>query len=111
MLHRRLVAGTVSRKYKIAIWIAMFIVIAAAITFTTTLVMQCNPVQYQWEQYDLTPHRGTCIPQTVPGILAGVFSVITDFYTVVLPAALLMKIQISPRQRWGLMLIFGLGFM
>jgi hypothetical protein len=38
-------------------------------------------------------------------------SVITDFYSVVLPAVLLLRIKMTKRQKIGLVFIFGLGFL
>ena len=43
--------------------------------------------------------------------LSGALSVFSDFFSVMLPGALLLKIQISKRQKWGLMVIFGVGFL
>jgi hypothetical protein len=98
-----------------AIYLAMFFVVASAITFTVLIVVNCSPVNYFWYQYEVPPrHSGVCSSQKhqfVAGVLAGSFSVISDFYSVCLPAALLLRIRISRRQRWGLMFIFGLGFM
>jgi hypothetical protein len=43
--------------------------------------------------------------------LIGALSVVTDFYSVVLPAALVMQIRISRKQKIGLFFIFGLGML
>jgi hypothetical protein len=114
LFHRRLVSGTVSKKFKLAIYLAMAFVIASVIIFTVLLILTCNPVDYYWYQYSTKPHNGHCKgygSQVAGGILQGTFSVISDFYSVVLPATLLLRIRISRRQRFGLMFIFGLGFM
>jgi hypothetical protein len=42
---------------------------------------------------------------------AGGLSVVSDFYSVMLPAVLLMRIRINRRQRFGLIFIFGLGYL
>ena len=43
--------------------------------------------------------------------LIGALSVVTDFYSVLLPAALVLQIQISRKQKIGLFFIFGLGML
>ena len=92
----------------------MFVVVGSAITFTVLLFVTCSPVSYNWGQYSVTYKPGYCTSkssQALGGIMQGSWSVISDFYSVLLPAALLLRIRISRRQRWGLMFIFGLGFM
>jgi hypothetical protein len=49
--------------------------------------------------------------QVVIAKLIGALSVVTDFYSVVLPAALVMQIRISRKQKIGLFFIFGLGML
>jgi hypothetical protein len=44
-------------------------------------------------------------------ILCGVFSVFTDWYSVTLPAILLLRLRITARQKYGLLFIFGMGYM
>jgi hypothetical protein len=114
MFYRRIVDGAVTRKYKLAIYVAMFFVVACAITFTLILIFTCKPVNYYWLQFDLTPHSGTCISpksQATAATLAGVTSVISDLYCILFPASLLTRLRISKRQTLGLLFIFSLGFM
>lgn len=66
-------------------------------------------------QYDPTYQKSfTCFSnesQIKTAYLVGSLSVVTDFYSVVLPAWLLMRIKISRRQKVGLAFIFGVGFL
>lgn len=62
----------------------------------------------------INTHRGkyTCSSVEKSQAVAqfgGALSVITDFYTVALPAALLLRTKISRRQKIGLMGVFALG--
>jgi hypothetical protein len=115
MFYRRLVDGTYSQTFKWAIWVAMGFVGAMTITFIVLLFLTCTPLQAYWYQYDLTyDKKYTCasVDQIVEiSKLSGSLSVITDFYSVALPAVLLLRIQISKKQKIGLMCIFGLGFL
>jgi hypothetical protein len=49
--------------------------------------------------------------QVITAKLIGALSVVTDFYSVVLPAFLVMQIRISGKQKMGLIFIFGLGML
>ena len=42
-------------------------------------------------------------------VVAGALSVVTDFYSVVLPMIVLLRLQISKREKIGLMVVFGVG--
>jgi hypothetical protein len=115
MFYRRLVVGTCSRLFKWAIWVAMGIIFASTIIWVVLLYYTCTPYQAYWRQYDVTYDTTfTCKSAdllVLTSRLVGSTSVITDFYSVLLPAILLMRIQISRKQRIGLMFIFGLGFL
>jgi ABC-type Fe3+ transport system permease subunit len=119
MFYRRLVAGTFSKRFKWALWIAMAFVVITTVVISALLLTTCRPMHAWWMQYDLTwntlnKDKMYCTPvkDTVAvGRLAGSFSVITDFYSVMLPAVLLMRIRINKRQRWGLIFIFGIGYL
>jgi hypothetical protein len=118
MFYRRLVAGTYSRKFKWSIWVAIAFVIAYTVSFFVLTFMTCRPFVALWRQYDLVwlaahPHF-YCADngiETKVSELAGALSVVTDFYSVMLPAALIMKIRITKRQKYGLFFIFGMGYL
>jgi hypothetical protein len=118
MFHRRLVEGTVSRGFKLAIWCAILFVLAQTITFSVLVLSSCQPIPMIWYQYIpqwVAAHpEASCAPQhriIWISYLSGALSVFSDFFSVMLPGALLLKIQISKRQKWGLMVIFGVGFL
>ena len=108
-------AGTYSRPYKYALWSAMAIVVVYTFVMYILLIETCHPLDAYWLQYSptyLKPYR--CSPvetQLKVSELTGALSVITDFYSVILPAIVVFRMKITHRQRVGLMLIFGLGFL
>jgi hypothetical protein len=115
MFYRRLVAGTYSRTYKWAIWVAMAFSILITFIFLAILFTACTPLASYWLQYDYKHPLAHyhCIPvdtRSALGKTSGVLSVVTDFYSLMLPAILLTRIQITKRQRIGLMVIFGVGY-
>lgn len=117
MFYRRLVEGTLSRLFKFAVWAAMAVVVLITICFPIALVTTCSPIEAAWMQHDgywLATHTFHChstAKQVAVAKLAGSLSVITDFYSVMLPAMLLLKIKINMRQKIGLLFIFGMGYM
>jgi hypothetical protein len=78
----------------------------------------CLPVKANWLQFDTigwaSTHDFKCASRTTQVTIAkviGSLSVVTDFYSVMLPAALVIQITINRKQRIGLFLIFGIGFL
>jgi hypothetical protein len=116
LLYRRLASGSCSKTFKWAIWAAIAFVVLYTITYTILLVTACNPVEAQWLQYDLRwakTHKFKCLDPNIQkrtATSAGALSTFTDLYSVMLPAILLVRIRIQKRQRWGLLFIFGLGY-
>ncbi|KAF1983648.1 hypothetical protein K402DRAFT_338074, partial [Aulographum hederae CBS 113979] len=115
LLYRRLVAGTCGKKFKWSLWAAMGFVVACTVAFIPTLIFNCNPVQAHWLRFDIM-YRGDykCAPRELERdltVVSAAFSVVTDFYSVILPARLLSKLQVPRRQKVGLYVIFGLGLL
>jgi hypothetical protein len=98
-----------------AIWAAIGFILLFTIVFSILVITACSPVEALWKRYDATyTHSYKCTEiglQVRLAKLAGALSVITDFYSVMLPAALLLRIRINRRQRMGLLFIFGMGFL
>lgn len=92
-----------------------FVVFFTAV-FLILLFAACRPFKAYWRKYDVIhplAHYHCPSDNTISalGTSAGAFSVITDFYSVTLPAALLMRLQITKRRRYALMFVFCVGYM
>lgn len=118
MFARRLVRGTCSRNFKWAIWAAIAFVLAYTIAFYVLTFVACRPFVALWQQYNpdwlaKNPVFFCTDPVLITQLskLAGALSVVTDFYSVMLPAVLIFKIRITKRQKYGLFFIFGLGYL
>lgn len=83
---------------------ASFIFLLSVSVFQFT---QCQPIPYQWE---LTPGMGSCIDPTVNIRLAyasSAFSTVLDLYFSILPAAIIWKLQMSPKNRLMMSVVLG----
>jgi hypothetical protein len=115
LFYRRLVTGTCSRRFKFCLWAAMALIVCYTLAYVILLLVTCIPLQATWLKIDPTYTKSyRCAStgvMTKVSELSGAFSVITDFYSVLLPAILLLQIKITRRQKLGLMAIFGVGFL
>jgi hypothetical protein len=89
--------------------------VATSLVFVVILLTNCKPLRYTWDQFaaGYVDHHECVRPSKTAAfsIISGALSVSSDFYSVMLPSLLLMKLHISMRQRIGLVFIFGLGYL
>lgn len=52
-----------------------------------------------------------CVNQYKNTVFQAIFSFITDLYVLVLPIKSVLNLQLSPRRRIGVMILFGTGFL
>jgi hypothetical protein len=113
LFYRRLAEGTYSKRFKFAVWLAIFIVAAYTIISFVLLLTTCKPLDSLWRQVDPTyTKQWHCVSRHMQfsgALCSGVMSVITDLYSVMLSAMLLLRIRTTKRQKVGLIVIFGLG--
>ncbi|KAF2666398.1 hypothetical protein BT63DRAFT_57742 [Microthyrium microscopicum] len=118
MFYRRLVKGTYSVHFKWALWFGMFLAVASSVIPTVLSLTSCTPFKANWWQWDIGYvyanayhfHCRKVAKKVLAARVSGALSVITDFYSVMLPAVLLLRIRINKRQRWGLIAVFSVGY-
>jgi hypothetical protein len=118
LFYKRLVKGTYSVQFKWAVWMGMVFAVVGTIVPWVLLMTSCKPFEAIWMQWDLTYvytnaykfHCRKIAVMVAVGRLCGILSVLTDFYSLLLPTILLFRLQMSRRQRWALMCIFGVGY-
>lgn len=102
------------RWFKIALWLNAFYAAGLGIGSTFEFIFQCLPVSYFWERfsidYGITPTvTGSCLPQTVHLATPAILSTISDVLILLLPLAVLFKLKLDAKRKFGLMAIFSLG--
>jgi hypothetical protein len=115
LFYRRLVAGTFSPVLKWALWASIAFVALYSLGLGIFMFNMCYPIEANWLQYDPTYTRSYhCQKQSLldgSALAGGTLSIITDFISVTLPAILLLNVRLTRRQRLGLVLVFGLGYL
>ncbi|OCL10226.1 hypothetical protein AOQ84DRAFT_3271 [Glonium stellatum] len=112
LFYRRLNAESYSRTWKRITYTAITFTAVYLFAFLLDLVLICSPTDAYWESFDLNYKSNYhCSSEHVTNPLVGAFGVITDFYTVLLPALWFWRIQMPKRQKIGLYIIFAFGFL
>jgi hypothetical protein len=114
MFYRHLVAGTFSIKLRVAVWVGVTVLVLYSISFQILALTTCLPIASNWRQFDVTytsKYHCLSMASQIRIVQAGaVLSVGTDFYSVMLPACMLMQIPMSMRQRIGIGFVLTMGF-
>jgi len=97
---------SVHRKFRYLV----YVLLGVCLTFYTGLAI--------WQIYELlhctTPtslDTKVCIVNTDVNLACACFNVATDFYLLALPVPIIMALKLQPSKKFGLLAIFGAGFM
>ncbi|KAJ5227759.1 hypothetical protein N7489_008467 [Penicillium chrysogenum] len=108
---------TVSRPHKLVLWAVIGVTCVVGIVFWFMLTLQCQPVEFFWQQVRLleNPHAdvsGTCMNLDHIIAIAYVYSVtatLCDLTLGLLPIALVWNLHMNVRTKCALAGILGMG--
>lgn len=114
LFYRRL-SAPFTKVFLVATWVGIIYNILYVIAFLLTLLLICRPVNSYWESFDpywvVKGNKFSCGKEEISLPLSGVFSVLGDLYSTVLPLFLVWNLQLPRRQKLALYTLFALGFM
>ncbi|KAM3417077.1 hypothetical protein BST61_g8653 [Cercospora zeina] len=112
MFYRRLVDLTVSKYWIWTVMCAISFTIAYSLAFILLLIFNCSPTEAYWKSFNPSwTVEYTCVDTTVVNLLAGIMSVVSDLYSVILPCLMTRHLRLPTAQRVGLLLVFSLGLL
>jgi hypothetical protein len=88
----------------------MTVSFVAGATFFFVTLFQCHPISYFWNK----SQTGTCVNDDIIiglGYLYSAFAIITDFTFALLPAVLVMNLQLKRRTKIALVPLLAMGCM
>jgi hypothetical protein len=100
----------VHRSQTIILWTVMVVSAVMSTYFFLLFLFQCQPVGYFWGQY--TGMNGRCIDPVIISRTAYVYSAIScwsDWTFCILPGFMVWNIQMNPRTKASVLLLFALG--
>jgi len=115
LFYRRLVEGTCSRVYRAMLRAAIVFTVLFAAVSLILWCTNCLPTNAFWRRLDPT-YKGqySCISQRsskATSAFTGGMGAFTDFYSVLLPGTLMLRVRVTKRQKVALISIFALGFL
>ena len=89
-------------------YIIMFVVVGNYVPTAIISIVSCNPPSKTW---DVSVTEGSCIDKAAFYVASGAINVVTDILIFVLPLPTIWTLQVPPRQRFGLVLVFMTGIL
>lgn len=114
LFYRRLVVGTLARRWKMAIYFALAFHFLYLLGTVLGYTLICQPLEAYWMSYDYTwDKKYKCAPGGALNVIIGVLSIVSDIYAVALPFVILhyYSLDIPRSQKIGLNIIFGMGLL
>ncbi|TEY37398.1 hypothetical protein BOTCAL_0521g00030 [Botryotinia calthae] len=95
-----------SKNFKIATFVTIGIVIVYSIAAVSATIWSCNPIEKSWNK----ALPGSCIQIGNVWYSTSVMAIVTDLIIIVLPIYQIRRLQLPLSQKFGLVLMFSLGF-
>ena len=113
LFYRRL-SVSFTKAFMIATWVGIIYNILYWAGFCLALLLICRPVNAYWDAFDpkwAATHTYSCGSENVSLPLSGVFSVIGDFYSALLPMLVIMNLDLPRKQKLSLYALFSVAFL
>ncbi|KAJ4327041.1 hypothetical protein N0V84_002540 [Fusarium piperis] len=94
------------RWFRIATWSTIVFIGGYTVGIFFACIFSCKPIAMSW---NVTITDGVCINRPSLYIATAVANIISDVILFFLPIPMVIKLQIPPRQKIGLVIIFGIG--
>jgi hypothetical protein len=98
--------GHSAQWFPITIKVCIGLLFVGELTFILLIGFQCLPVAAIW---DKTITDAKCLNLDTAYLIGAILTIGADLVLIVLPIPALRKLQISPRKRAGLIIVFGIG--
>ncbi|SMY26968.1 unnamed protein product [Zymoseptoria tritici ST99CH_1A5] len=106
----RFVKATSDTRIRYAIYGAAALTVGAALSMAILCFAICQPFDGFWRAFDPDyPREVRCVNKKAAAIVAGVFAVVSDLYTVAIPWAISRSFGLNKRQTLALNLVFMIG--
>ncbi|KAG8156866.1 hypothetical protein KVR01_013279 [Diaporthe batatas] len=102
------VSITPNKKFRAAVYFLMAVVVAFSLAYVLILILDCQPVQSQWDLN--TP--GNCKelgPATSPILILSLVNIFVDVAVVVLPIPVILPLRIPRGDKISCLLLFAAG--
>ncbi|KAH9835478.1 FAD/NAD(P)-binding domain-containing protein [Teratosphaeria destructans] len=97
------------KDFRKAVYVALGLNLGYAFALMVVTIFQCTPINAAWLAWD-KEHEGTCRDINAQSWASAATNIVLDIFVVVLPMPVLWQLNLNPRKRLLVMLMFGVGF-
>lgn len=94
------------RWWKWSVYFVLFLVAGYNISIFFAIIFGCRPFNKHW---DVRVTEGSCVDRPAIYICTAALGIASDLLLLVMPMPMIMRLQMPPRQKAGLVLLFGIG--
>ncbi|RMZ92295.1 hypothetical protein DV736_g464, partial [Chaetothyriales sp. CBS 134916] len=115
LLYYRRISVTFSRNFMIATWVGIVYNVLYMVAFCLVLLSLCTPISAYWNSFsgkwvDHHPNY-RCNAESIEFPLSGVFSVIGDLYSALLPMLVIFNLDLPLREKFSLYALFSMALL
>ena len=88
----------------------MGVVFSYCVIFFFIEAFNCNPVEKVWHSLTYTGPF-TCFDNSMVEFVIGGFNIATDVIILLLPIPMVLSLQMDPKRKLGLLVVFGTGIL
>ncbi|KAM5347352.1 hypothetical protein ACJ41O_010357 [Fusarium nematophilum] len=92
--------------FRIAVWGTAFAVVGSSVAMTFVTIFPCRPTRAAWDMTYINPN---CIDRNAVYKATAALGAVTDAMVLAVPIPVVIPLQISMRQKIGLIAFFGVG--
>ena len=92
--------------FRISVWFTTFVVVGSSLAITFVTIFPCQPTRAAW---DISYTNPKCIDRNAVYKATAALGAITDLMVLAIPIPVVIPLQISMRQKIGLICFFAVG--
>ena len=112
--YRRLISGINNKRFYLVNVALIVLVLGYSLPLSLANFFACKPVDAYWRQFSVSyakVQEFRCINISMISYTASGFSVATDFLITLFPLWFIRRLHMARKQKLGIALIFGVGFL
>ncbi|POS71938.1 hypothetical protein DHEL01_v209664 [Diaporthe helianthi] len=100
---------TPNKKFRAAVYLLMVVVVVFSLAYILSSILDCHPVQSQWDLYTNGHCATALVPDSSPIFILSLVNIVVDVAVVVLPIPVILPLQIPRSDKIWCLLLFAAG--
>lgn len=99
-----------NKHFRAAVYFLMAVVIGFTLAYILVQILDCHPMEAQWDIFLAIMHPGSCLDSAVqPILILSIINILVDVAVVVLPIPMVLPLPLPRKQKISCLLLFAAG--